>query len=133
MKRVLGVEADEEVGRLLDLVVSLSGYAGQVAPTLEEARWHLGLARYDLVLVDLVLPDGDGLQLCREVRAADPAVPIIAVSARADPQVRDQAVAAGAAHVLPRPCNPETLERVIRITLGDTPDRRRAPRPSPTP
>jgi two-component system phosphate regulon response regulator OmpR len=126
---VLAVEADADVGRLLDLVLGLAGYAGRVAPTLGEARWQLGLARYDLVLVDLVLPDGDGLQLCREVRAADPTVPIITVSADVGPQGRDQAVAAGAAHVLPSPLNPETLERVIRISLGDAPDRRRTPRP----
>jgi two-component system OmpR family response regulator len=128
VKRVLLVEDDADVGYVLDLLLGLAGYAARRAAGVEAARHALALGTYDLALVDRVLPDGDGLAICREVHAACPQTPVIVLSARATPAARDEALAAGAAHFVAKPFDPDTLERVVRITLGDAPDRRRTPR-----
>jgi DNA-binding response OmpR family regulator len=61
--RILLVEDDHDVGRLLDLVLRSEGYAVKLARTAAEARRSLGAAAYDLVLTDWRLPDGDGLDI----------------------------------------------------------------------
>jgi DNA-binding response OmpR family regulator len=128
MRRVLVVEDNADVRHLLDLLLRMAGYIGRIAEAADEARRALTLGAYDLVLLDVRLPDGDGLEFCREVRASHPHVPVIVVSGDVRPHARDQALAAGAAHFVAKPFDPETLERVVRLTLGDAPDRRRTPR-----
>lgn len=128
MKRVLVVEDDADIGRVLDLVLFMAGYLPQTAPTIEDARAVLALRPYDLVLADAILPDGDGLDLCRELVTGAPPTPVIVVSGDVGRGIRERALAAGAAHFVAKPFDPEAIERVVRMTLGDAPDRRRAPR-----
>jgi DNA-binding response OmpR family regulator len=128
MKRVLVIEDDADIGRVLDLVLFMAGYLPQTASTIEAARACLALRPYDLVLADAILPDGDGLDLCRELVTGSPPTPVIVVSGDVGRGIRERALAAGAAHFVAKPFDPEALERVVRMTLGDAPDRRRAPR-----
>jgi DNA-binding response OmpR family regulator len=79
---VLVVEDDESLRLVLVDNLESEGYAVTAARTLAEARRALALARYDLVVLDLMLPDGDGHALAREVRAASRPERLLMLTAR---------------------------------------------------
>ena len=83
------------------------------------ANAGLDLARqrnYDIVLLDLTLPDGDGLELCRELRSFS-GVPVIMITARGDELDRIIGLELGADDYLPKPFNPRELVARIRAVL----------------
>jgi DNA-binding response OmpR family regulator len=80
--RVLLVEDDATIGRSLEQSLRAQGYTVTLAADGETARRVFALALPDLVVLDLGLPDVDGLELCRELRAAAPAVSILVLTAR---------------------------------------------------
>jgi DNA-binding response OmpR family regulator len=93
------------------------------APTLTEARRLVKLSRYDLVLLDRRLPDGDGFQLARELMrtpiAKRPVV--VALTADAVPETRAAANAAGCAAILIKPFRPSELIALIEEIVPDRP------------
>lgn len=128
-KRILVVEDEPDNAHLLRLLLENSGYDVRSAETLAAARVLLAEpVPPDLVLLDLLLPEGDALEFSREVKASQPSLPIIVITAQVNREVREKALTAGCAHFLPKPFEPETLEAVVRLVLGDAPDRRRLPR-----
>ena len=79
--RVLVVEDDREIRALMQSSLSVEGFDVQTAVSLSEASALLRHDPPDVIVLDLGLPDGDGVQLVREVRQHK-SVPIIVVSAR---------------------------------------------------
>src|SRR6266545_2961450 len=81
--RVLVVEDEEAISEPLAEHLAREGFDAEVAPTIERAReaWRRG--GLDLVLLDVMLPDGDGRDLCREIRKGSD-VPIIMLTARGE-------------------------------------------------
>jgi DNA-binding response OmpR family regulator len=80
--RVLLVEDDETIGRSLARALESQGYAVTWAADGVTARSALAQAPPDLVLLDLGLPDVDGMDLCREMSTAAPTLPIVVLTAR---------------------------------------------------
>ena len=80
--RVLFVEDEESISGPFSSALTREGFDPVVAASLAEARSELGRGLPDLVLLDLMLPDGDGRDLAREQRAASSEVPIIMLTAR---------------------------------------------------
>jgi DNA-binding response OmpR family regulator len=80
--RVLIVEDDPTIGRSLDQSLRAQGYAVTLAPDGASARRALCSSTPDLVVLDLGLPDIDGLDLCREVRESLPGISILVLTAR---------------------------------------------------
>jgi two-component system, NtrC family, response regulator PilR len=78
-KRILLLEDEADVGDLFHLGLRTSGYAVDVATSIGLARQRLAATRYDLVIADLRLPDGDGLQIADQ--AADLGTKTIILSA----------------------------------------------------
>lgn len=125
--RILSVE-DEPLNRAL-LRASIARAATSrlseaefvEAPTLTEARRLIALSRYDLVLLDRRLPDGDGFQLARELMttpvSSRPVV--VALTADAVPETRDAANAAGCAAILIKPFRPSELIALIEEIVPD--------------
>ncbi len=79
---VLLVEDDPTIGRSLEQALSTQGYRVAVAPDGTTARTAFAAETPDLVVLDLGLPDVDGVDLCRELRAAGPGTSIIVLTAR---------------------------------------------------
>jgi DNA-binding response OmpR family regulator len=110
--RVLVVEDDARIRTELLDALRQAGFDVSVAVTLGMAR-AASERRFDLVLLDLGLPDGDGLDLVRELRGAGRAVPILILTARDAPDQRVAGLEAGADDYVVKPFHlPELVARV---------------------
>jgi DNA-binding response OmpR family regulator len=128
-KRILVIEDDPDIATLLRLVAHDAGYDVTEAGTLAAARAHLATGvLLNLVVLDFFVPDGDPLGFCEEVQAALPALPVLMLSGDVSDPTRESARAVGCVEFVGKPFDPDTLTDVIRIALGDMPDRRRRPR-----
>lgn len=116
---VLVVEDDPDVAALLRMILEHTGYAVQSAATVAEAQRVLRERPPPaLVLLDLVLPDGDGLEVCETIRRHWPLLPVLVVTARADPAVHGQAAAAGCSEVILKPFDPDALLSRVQARIG---------------
>ena len=82
--RVVVVEDDAVIGRTLSDALERQGYATEWVTTGADALQLVGQSPPDLVLLDLGLPDLDGVEVCRRLRALEPALTIVILTARRD-------------------------------------------------
>jgi DNA-binding response OmpR family regulator len=114
--RILLIEDEAELGELVAANLRRSGFAIDLAGTLEEAEAALATARYDILLLDLRLPDGDGFQLIRGLRRRRDTTPIIALTARDRLADRVEGLNLGADDYLVKPfAHEELLARVQAV------------------
>jgi two-component system KDP operon response regulator KdpE len=114
--RVLVVEDDREIRTLVQSALTLEGFEVQTAVTLREAMALLQHSPPELIVLDLGLPDGEGLQLVREVRRQS-SVPIVVVSARHQEMQKIELLDAGADDYLTKPFSVAELLARIRVAL----------------
>ncbi|WP_181702191.1 response regulator transcription factor [Chthonobacter albigriseus] len=103
--RILLVEDSQRLTGLLVERIHDAGWRVDVFSTIADARTALREGSHDLLLLDLGLPDGDGTDLIRALRAAGSAVPILVISARAGIEQRVAVLDAGADDFLLKPFN----------------------------
>ena len=101
--RLLLIEDETELARLVRANLAREGFAVDAVERIDDARAALAVARYDAILLDLSLPDGDGLTLLAQLRAAADATPVIAVTARDAIDARVAGLNAGADDYLVKP------------------------------
>ncbi|MFI6294471.1 response regulator transcription factor [Nonomuraea sp. NPDC050790] len=119
--RLLVVEDEEDLVDALRVGLARAGYAVDVALDAPAAHEKLQVNTYDLVLLDLNLPGGDGFQVCREIRAAGSGVRVIMVTARDRLDDRVRGLDEGADDYLVKPfAFPELLARVRALLRRDT-------------
>lgn len=108
---ILAVEDEVRNGALLRAILVPAGYDLTIAATLAEARASLRERTPALVLLDRHLPDGDGLDLARDLRASEAtaAIPILLVSASVLPVDRIAAEEAGCAGFIDKPVRVDAL------------------------
>jgi DNA-binding NtrC family response regulator len=80
--RVLIIDDDRAHGESLSDLLNSRGHDAYFAPNVSEARWLLGLFRFDLAIVDYDMPDGVGPQVARSLEELDPELKAIVMSAR---------------------------------------------------
>jgi two-component system KDP operon response regulator KdpE len=114
--RVLVVEDDPEIRALMQSTLSVEGFDVQTAVSLSEARALLAHRPPDAVVLDLGLPDGDGLSLVRELRQQS-STPVIVVSARHQEAQKIELLDAGADDYLTKPFSVAELLARIRVAL----------------
>ena len=114
--KVLVIEDEAPIRRFLRASLSAEGYRVHEAQTAREGLIHAASQQPDLIVLDLGLPDGDGLEVLREVRTWS-SVPVIVLSARGQEQDKVHALDAGADDYLTKPFGvPELLAR-LRVAL----------------
>ena len=119
MQRVLMIEDDLRLGAMVADYLAAAGFAVTQAPDGAAGLAALGApgaTGFDLVLLDLMLPDIDGLDLCRRIRAGSD-VPIVMVTARGDTADRIVGLEFGADDYLPKPFEPRELLARMRAVL----------------
>ena len=114
--RVLIVEDDKEIRALMRASLSVEGFTVQTAVSLSEASALLKNDLPDVMVLDLGLPDGDGVDLVREVRKRH-SLPILVVSARHQEAQKIQLLDAGADDYLTKPFSVGELLARIRVAL----------------
>lgn len=101
--RILLVEDDRPIAGFLTRGLAEEGHVVRVAEDLAEARRALGEGEWDVLVCDRMLPDGDGLQLIREVRRAGGSTPALCLTARDRVPERVEGLHAGADDYLVKP------------------------------
>jgi two-component system, OmpR family, response regulator MprA len=101
--RILVVDDDLAVRRSIDRALRLEGYEVVTVPSGGEALETLAQASPDALILDLQLPDVDGLQVCRQMRSAGDDTPVLMLTARQEIDDRVQGLDAGADDYLIKP------------------------------
>jgi two-component system alkaline phosphatase synthesis response regulator PhoP len=130
--QILVVEDDPDIAHLLSHTLSRGGFTVEMVANGAEAVQAVRRTRPDLLLLDLMLPGLDGLEVCRALRA-DPstaAMPIIMLTARADESDRIVGLELGADDYITKPFSPNEVLARVRALLrrthrGDSPTRLR--------
>src|SRR5471030_544386 len=126
--RVLVVEDDPDIAELVARYLDKAGFAIERAASGRDALQAIKARPPDLLVLDLMLPHVDGLEVCRLVRANDKtaAIPIIMLTARAEESERIVGLELGADDYLAKPFSPNELVARVRALL------RRAARGTPS-
>jgi len=114
--RVLLVEDDARLASMVADYLGEAGFRIGVAPTGAEAMRLVAAEDFDAVVLDLMLPDADGLDLCRRIRAKSD-IPLLMLTARGDPLDRVVGLELGADDYLPKPFEPRELLARLRAIL----------------
>ena len=114
--RVLLVEDDARLATMVADYLGEAGFRVAVAATGQAAMQAIGTEGFDLVILDLMLPDADGLDLCRSIRARSD-IPMLMLTARGDPLDRVVGLELGADDYLPKPFEPRELLARLRAIL----------------
>lgn len=130
--RLLAVEDERDLGLLLRSALEKAGFAVDLARRLDDAADHLALVTYDAAILDLSLPDGDGIELLRQLRRQGSTLPILILTARDGQEDRVLGLDSGADDYLIKPFHmPELVARVrallrrpnaalgVKLTLGN--------------
>lgn len=111
--RILIVEDEHEAAAVLARGLREHAFAVDTAADGQQALEQIGVNDYDLIVLDVLLPRVSGVEVCRRVRGAGAAVPILMLTARGEPDERVAGLDAGADDYLPKPYHfPELLARV---------------------
>jgi len=114
--RILLIEDDRRLAEMLSEYLGEAGYRVSVAGDGRTGLSRLGSEPYDALVLDLMLPDMDGLEVCRQLRAFSDA-PVLMLTARGDAMDRVVGLEVGADDYLPKPFEPRELLARLRAIL----------------
>ncbi|MEG6508668.1 response regulator transcription factor [Methyloligella sp. 2.7D] len=115
--QILVVDDDPEIRKLLARYVESQGFRVLLAASRRELEERLETHRVDLMVLDVMLPDGSGLDICRDLRARRSTVPIILLTALKEDVDRIIGLEIGADDYMGKPFNPRELIARIRAVL----------------
>jgi two-component system, OmpR family, KDP operon response regulator KdpE len=121
--RVLVIDDERQILRALKVILREAGYEVVEAATIKEALDRAAGRAPDAAIVDLMLPDGSGVELCRRLREWS-TMPIIVLSAIGEEEAKVEALEAGADDYLTKPFGPRELVARVAAALrraGETP------------
>ncbi|QJD87990.1 response regulator transcription factor [Cohnella herbarum] len=126
MTRVLVIEDDPIIGEMLTLYLTEENFEVQRVESAREGKFSLGTFNPDILLLDLMLPDASGTELCAEFRQLT-AIPIIVISMKPSVTVRIQAISNGADDFLVKPFSMQELKVRMDAVLRRTANLRTVP------
>lgn len=117
LARVLIADDEADLRALLQRYLSEQGYAVRTVESTAQAERLLRRERYDVLVLDVMMPDEDGLSACRRLRAQGETVPILMLTARGEPVDRIVGLEMGADDYLAKPFNPRELAARIQALV----------------
>jgi len=114
---ILIVDDEPDLREVLELALLRMGLATVTAEDVASARAQLARRRFDLVLTDMRLPDGEGLEVVRYVAERSPATPVAVITAYGSTENAIQALKAGAFDYLMKPVQLEVLRTLVKTAL----------------
>ena len=118
--RILIVDDEVSMLEFLRLLLEEEGYAVAVANSVTRARERLQAGSYDLILCDVMMPDGNGLELLQEIKAKDDRSSVIMMTAYTSNKSAIEAMRLGAYHYVSKPFDVEELKVVVQKALEKT-------------
>ena len=118
MKKILIVEDDRLLNKTLAYNLALEGYEITAAGNVREARGLIGSGEYDLALLDINLPDGNGYRLCELIKQEQPHTMVIFLTANDQESEQIQGYEAGAVDYITKPFSIGALLRKIRAMFA---------------
>lgn len=115
--RVLLVEDQPDAARMLAKGLREHAYAVDLAMDARTASFRAATTDYDAIVLDLMLPDGDGVDVCRAIRTGGAAVPILMLTARDSVQARVEGLDSGADDYLTKPFDFQELLARLRAII----------------
>jgi two-component system, OmpR family, KDP operon response regulator KdpE len=122
-RRILACDDELQILRALKVILRGEGYEVLAAASVEEALDAVALTPVDAAIVDMLLPDGDGVELCRRLREWSD-MPIIVLSAICEEDEKIRALGAGADDYLTKPFSPRELLARLAAVLRRAPHER---------
>jgi DNA-binding NtrC family response regulator len=116
--KILVVDDDPEVRMATRDFLSSKGYDVSVAEGGRDALRQLDSSPADVVLLDVAMPDMDGLETLKRIVSAHPNLPVIMVTGNADIEITSKVLQLGAADYVPKPFDLDYLNQAIRIQLS---------------
>lgn len=120
MPSILIIEDDLTFSLMLTTWLGKKGFTASTAALVADAKRKIEGNNYDLILSDLRLPDGDGIQLLKWLNDKYPSLPLIMMTSYADIQTAVQAIKLGASDYIAKPLNPDELLSKIREIIKDS-------------
>lgn len=117
MQRLLMIDDDARLASMVRDYLGASGFAVDVAADVSSGLAALRTRPAELLILDLMLPDGDGLEVCRRLRAEGFGSPILMLTAKGDPIERVIGLEIGADDYLPKPFEPRELLARVKALL----------------
>ena len=119
-KRILVVDDDELVLMAINELLKPEGYEVHPVSSGSEALEKLDQDGYDLLMLDIIMPEMDGFELCKKIREKEgyKEIPIVFLSAKSREEDRNRGIEVGANLFLSKPISPEKLLEIISDTLG---------------
>lgn len=126
LPNILVADDDRLIRNTLEAALSLNGFRVSLAKSGREAIAAANAQSFDAVISDIYMPEGDGLEVLRALRATQTALPVILMTAQGELDVTVQAMAEGASDVIAKPFDIATLTRLLNDHLAAS---RRKPQP----
>jgi DNA-binding response OmpR family regulator len=117
MQRLLMIDDDARLAKMVRDYLAASGFEVEIAGSITTGVAALRARPAELLILDLMLPDGDGLDVCRRLRADGVGIPILMLTAKGDPIDRVIGLEIGADDYLPKPFEPRELQARIKALL----------------
>ncbi len=115
--RILVIEDEPEIRELLRKTLEQECYAVDTASDGEQGSIYVKINEYDLIILDNILPMKDGIDICREMRAAGKTTPILMVSVKSEVMTKVDLLNAGADDYLTKPFSIQELLARVRALL----------------
>jgi two-component system response regulator HydG len=115
---ILVIDDDKAMRDACFQILSRQGYRVELAPSAKQGLTLLERLSFDAILLDLVMPDMDGLEALKKIRALDPDVEVIIITGYGTIQSAVESIKAGAFHFLSKPFVPDDLRNLVSRALG---------------
>ena len=119
MNRVLIIEDEDRIASFVEKGLKANGFVTSVAEDAKEGLAMVRMGDFDLVILDLGLPDRDGMEVLREFREADAGTPVIILTARDSVADTVSGLESGADDYVPKPFRFEELLARVRVRLRE--------------
>jgi DNA-binding response OmpR family regulator len=117
-KKILVVDDEPEVRQLMEHFLTERGYEVRIAENGRLALAALDTFMADVVLLDMHMPEMDGLETLKRLAVRSPSLPVIMVTVNDDVETTTHLLQMGAADYVPKPFNLDYLEQAINIQLS---------------
>ena len=114
-KKILVIDDEPQIRELLKMFIETNSGVVDEAGSVEDALSKIRSRSYDMVLLDIMLPDGNGLDVLKQVKQINPLLPVVMITGGSDIKVAEECLANGAVDYITKPFDFEYLRTSILV------------------